>query len=128
MRRWSRPSRRWEPELEMTRVAMRLFAERDVVGAEEFADLDELIDRANRRVVKHVLELVDRSLLQEWGLRMIIVSRCLSGSVTTPPTSARTAYRHGRLREFTDASHPEGVSSSANRPPRVGGSVTVPRA
>ena len=42
---------------EMTRVAMRSFAERDVAGAESLVDLDELIDRANRRVVKHVLEL-----------------------------------------------------------------------
>ena len=40
---------------EMTRVAMRSFAERDVDGAESLVDLDELIDRANRRVVEHVL-------------------------------------------------------------------------
>src|SRR5918997_255999 len=42
---------------EMIRVAMRSFAERDRDGAESLVDLDELIDRANRRVVNHVLEL-----------------------------------------------------------------------
>ena len=96
---------------EMTRVAMRSFAERDVAGAESLVDLDELIDRANRRVVKHVLEL-DRSSLQEWGLRMIIVSRCLERiGDHAVDIGEQTAYLvTGEFREFTDASHPEGVS------------------
>ncbi len=41
---------------EMIRVAMRSFAERDLAGAETLVDLDELIDRANRRVVEHILD------------------------------------------------------------------------
>ncbi len=40
-------------------------------------DLDELIDRANRRAVQHLLALGSNRELREWGLRMIIVSRCL---------------------------------------------------
>ena len=42
---------------EMIRVALDSFAERDVERAESLVDLDELIDRANRRVVQHVLAL-----------------------------------------------------------------------
>ena len=97
---------------EMTRVAMRSFAERDVAGAESLVDLDELIDRANRRVVKHVLELGTDPSLQEWGLRMIIVSRCLERiGDHAVDIGEQTAYLvTGEFREFTDASHPEGVS------------------
>jgi phosphate transport system protein len=96
----------------MTRVAMRSFAERDLAGAESLVDLDELIDRANRRVVKHVLELGTDPSLQEWGLRMIIVSRCLERiGDHAVDIGEQTAYLvTGEFREFTDASHPEGVS------------------
>ena len=41
---------------EMIRVALSAFANRDVAAAETLVDLDELIDRANRRVVKHLLD------------------------------------------------------------------------
>ena len=94
---------------EMTRVAMRSFSERDVTGAESLVDLDELIDRANRRVVKHVLELGNDPALREWGLRMIIVSRCLERvGDHAVDIGEQTAYLvTGELREFTDASHPE---------------------
>ena len=42
---------------EMIRVALDSFAERDLERAESLVELDELIDRGNRRVVQHVLEL-----------------------------------------------------------------------
>jgi phosphate transport system protein len=97
---------------EMTRVAMRSFADRDLRGAESLVDLDELIDRSNRRVVKHVLELGNDPALREWGLRMIIVSRCLERvGDHAVDIGEQTAYLvTGEFREFTDASHPEGVS------------------
>jgi phosphate transport system protein len=95
---------------EMFRVAMRSFAERDLVGAESLVDLDELIDRANRRFVKHVLELGHDPELMEWGTRMIIVSRCLERiGDHAVDIGEQTAYViTGEFREFTDASHPEG--------------------
>ena len=46
---------------EMARVAMRSFQHRDLHRAEALVDLDELIDRANRRTTEHVLELGDRA-------------------------------------------------------------------
>ena len=41
----------------MVRVALDSFAARDVVRAQELVDLDELIDRTNRRVVDQVLQM-----------------------------------------------------------------------
>jgi phosphate transport system protein len=97
---------------EMIRVAMRSFAERDQQGAESLVELDELIDRANRRVVSHVLDLGNDPALREWGLRMIIVSRCIERvGDHAVDIGEQTAYLvTGEFREFTDASHPEGVS------------------
>jgi phosphate transport system protein len=93
----------------MTRVAMRAFAERDLAGAESLPDLDEMIDRANRRVVEHVLDLGNDLELRERGVRMIVVSRCLERvGDHAVDIGEQTAYLvTGEFREFTDASHPE---------------------
>jgi phosphate transport system protein len=92
---------------EMTRVALRSFELRDLVRAEALVDLDELIDRANRRTVEHVLELGAEQ--REWGLRMLVVSRCLERiGDHAVDIGEQTAYLvTGEFREFTDASHPE---------------------
>jgi phosphate transport system protein len=96
---------------EMIRVALDAFVSRDVAGAESLVDLDELIDRTNRRVVEHILELGGDPALREWGLRMIIVSRCLERiGDHAVDIGEQTAYLvTGEFREFTDASHPERV-------------------
>ena len=93
---------------EMIKVAMRSFAERDLAGAESLMELDELIDRANRRLVRHVLELGGDASKREWGLRMIVISRCLERvGDHAVDIGEQTAYLvTGELREFTDASHP----------------------
>ena len=94
---------------EMTRVALRSFQHRDVSRAEALVDLDELIDRANRRLAEHVLELdADQ---REWGLRMLVVSRCLERiGDHAVDIGEQTAYLvTGEFREFTDASHPEEI-------------------
>jgi phosphate transport system protein len=92
---------------EMITVALDSFAARDVAAAESLVDLDELIDRANRRVVQHVLSLGADPKLQEWGLRMMIVSRCLERiGDHAVDIGERVAYLvTGEFREFTDASH-----------------------
>jgi phosphate transport system protein len=93
---------------EMIRVALDSFAARDLEGASSLVDLDELIDRANRRVVEHILDLGGDPALREWGLRMIIVSRCLERvGDHAVDIGEQTAYLvTGEFREFTDASHP----------------------
>jgi phosphate transport system protein len=93
---------------EMIRVALDSFAERNLERAETLVELDELIDRANRRVVQHVLSLGGDPDLREWGLRMIVVSRCLERiGDHAVDIGEQTAYLvTGEFREFTDASHP----------------------
>jgi len=93
---------------EMIKVALDSFADRDAERAETLVDLDELIDRANRRFVQHVLSFGRDPQLREWGLRMIIVSRCFERiGDHAVDIGERTAYlATGEFREFTDASHP----------------------
>jgi phosphate transport system protein len=93
---------------EMIRVALDSFAERDVARAESLVELDEVIDEGNRRVVQHVLSLGSDPARREWGLRMIVVSRCLERiGDHAVDIGEQTAYLvTGEFREFTDASHP----------------------
>jgi phosphate transport system protein len=93
----------------MISVAMRAFAERDLAGAESLVDLDELIDRANRRLVRRVLEVGGGVEMREWGLRMIVISRCLERlGDHVVDVGEQVAYLvTGELREFSDASHTE---------------------
>ena len=93
---------------EMIRVALDAFANRDLEAAETLVDLDELIDRANRRFVQQVLSFGRDPKLHEWGLRMIIVSRCFERiGDHAVDIGERVAYLvSGEFREFTDASHP----------------------
>jgi phosphate transport system protein len=92
---------------EMIRIALDSFARRDLAGAESLVELDELIDRANRRAVQHVLALGSNVELREWGLRMIVVSRCLERiGDHAVDIGEQTAYLvTGEFREFTDASN-----------------------
>jgi phosphate transport system protein len=100
---------------EMIRSALDTFVNRDVAGAETLVDLDELVDRGNRRVVQHVLALGSNPALREWGLRMIIVSRCLERiGDHAVDIGEQTAYLvTGEFREFTDASHVDDDDSSS---------------
>ena len=68
------------------------------------------------RVVQHVLALGSNPALREWGLRMIIVSRCLERiGDHAVDIGEQTAYLvTGEFREFTDASHVDDDSSSNN--------------
>jgi phosphate transport system protein len=96
---------------EMIRVALDAFTNQDVAEAESLVDLDELIDNTNRRLVKYVLELGGDPDRREWGLRMIIVSRCLERiGDHAVDIGEQVAYLvTGEFREFTDASHRESI-------------------
>ena len=91
-------------------MALRSFQHRDLARAEALVDLDELIDRTNRRLAERVLELDAEH--REWGLRMLVVSRCLERiGDHAVDIGEQTAYLvTGEFREFTDASHPEADS------------------
>jgi phosphate transport system protein len=92
---------------EMVRIALDSFAERDVERAQSLVELDELIDRTNRRVTDKVLEMASSPGLQEWGMRMIVVSRCLERiGDNAVDIGEQTAFLvTGEFREFSDASH-----------------------
>jgi len=93
---------------EMIRIALTSFQRRDLEAASSLVDLDELIDRANRRAVDRVLDFGGDVEKREWGLRMILVSRCLERiGDHAVDIGEQTAYLvTGEFREFTDASHP----------------------
>jgi phosphate transport system protein len=94
---------------EMIRVALDALANRDLQAAESLVDLDELIDRANRRFVERVVEVVGEPGLREWVLRMVIVSRTLEriGDHAVDIGEQVSYLLTAEFREFTDASHPE---------------------
>jgi phosphate transport system protein len=95
---------------EMIRVALDSFQRRDLEAASSLVDLDELIDRANRRAVERVLDLGGDVSKREWGLRMILVSRCLEriGDHAVDIGEQTAFLITGEFREFTDASHTDG--------------------
>ena len=93
---------------EMVRVALDSFAQRDLHGAESLVDLDELIDRANRRFVERLVDVMAEPGLREWGLRMVVVARTIERiGDRAVDIGEQTAYLiTSEFREFTDASHP----------------------
>jgi phosphate transport system protein len=93
---------------QMIRVALDAFADRDVEKARSLQDLDELIDRANRRATEDVLSLGDSPEEREYGLRMLVISRCVEriGDHAVDIGEQVTYLVTGELHELTDASHP----------------------
>ena len=91
---------------EMLKHSLDAFMNRDVEAAESLVELDELIDRANRRAVHHLMAIGSNPEMREWGLRMIIVSRCLERiGDHCVDIGEQVAYLvTGEFREFTDAS------------------------
>jgi phosphate transport system protein len=93
---------------EMIRVALASFQNRDLAGAESLVDLDELVDRANRRIVERILDLGADPAMREYGLRMVVVSRALEriGDHAVDIGEQIAYLLTAEFREFTDASHP----------------------
>jgi phosphate transport system protein len=94
---------------EMIRVALDAFGNRDLDAAESLVELDELVDRANRRVVARILDLGDAPAMREYGLRMVLVSRALEriGDHAVDIGEQISYLLTAEFREFTDASHPQ---------------------
>jgi phosphate transport system protein len=92
---------------QMIRVALDAFAERDLEKAKSLQELDELIDRANRRAVEDVLNLGDSMDEREYGLRMLVVSRCVEriGDHAVDIGEQIAYLVTGDFHELTDASH-----------------------
>ena len=93
---------------EMVRVALDSFAARDLAGAESLVERDDLIDRANRRFVERLVDLMAEPELREWGLRMVVAARTIERiGDRAVDIGEQTAYLlTAQFREFSDASHP----------------------
>ena len=96
-----------ERAAEMVRIALDSFSARDVERAHGLVELDELIDRTNRRVSDQVLTMANVPGTQEWGMRMIVVARCIERiGDNAVDIGEQTAFVvTGEFHEFTDASH-----------------------
>jgi phosphate transport system protein len=92
---------------EMVKIALDSFADRDITRAKALVDLDELVDRTNRRVTDKVLQMASDPSQQEWGMRMIVVARCLERiGDNAVDIGEQTAFLvTGEFKEFVDASH-----------------------
>jgi phosphate transport system protein len=93
---------------QMIRVALESFATRDADKAQTLVELDELIDRANRHATEDVLSLGDSPEEREYGLRMLVISRCVEriGDHAVDIGEQVVYLVTGEFREFSDASHP----------------------
>ncbi len=93
---------------QMIRVALDSFASRDPDKALTLVELDELIDRANRNATEDVLSLGDSPEEREYGLRMLVVSRCVEriGDHAVDIGEQVVYLVTGEFRELSDASHP----------------------
>ncbi|MBX5473801.1 MAG: phosphate signaling complex protein PhoU [Thermoleophilia bacterium] len=93
---------------EMLRVALDSFARRDLAGAESLVELDELIDRANRRFVERLVDVMVDPELREWGLRMVVAARTIEriGDRAVDIGEQIAYLLTAQFREFEDASHP----------------------
>ncbi len=93
---------------EMVRLALDAFANRDLGGAESLVERDDLIDRANRRFVERLVDLMAQPELREWGLRMVVAARTIEriGDRAVDIGEQIAYLLTAELREFSDASHP----------------------
>jgi phosphate transport system protein len=92
---------------DMIRVALVSFQQRDVDQARLLGDLDEAVDVTNRRAVEEVIALGASADRREWGLRMLMVSRCIEriGDHAVDIGEQTVYLVTAQFSEFTDASH-----------------------
>jgi phosphate transport system protein len=87
------------------------FANRDVALAEDLVRQDDAIDLLNRECFKLALEIGEDPDTREWAMHMMLVARSIERiGDNAVDIGEQTAFVvTGLFREFTDASHPEGV-------------------
>jgi phosphate transport system protein len=93
---------------EMIRVALDAFAARDLGAAESLVERDDVIDRANRRFVERLVDLMAEPEMREWGLRMVVAARTIEriGDRAVDIGEQISYLLTAEFREFSDASHP----------------------
>jgi phosphate transport system protein len=88
--------------------AKESFAERNVAVAQDLVRQDAEINRLNRGIFRHAVEIGDNLELREWAMFMILVARAIERIADNAVDIAeQTAFVvTGLFREFTDASQP----------------------
>jgi len=91
------------------------FERRDVDMAQDLVRQDDEIDRLNREVFHHALELGDEADRREWAMHMMLVGRCIERiGDNAVDIGEQTAFVvTGLFREFEDASHPVSAPPTA---------------
>jgi phosphate transport system protein len=99
---------------ELLDTALRAFSDRDAELAEELPVKDNVLDRLNRGMLEDLKEYAGDEKSFEWAVNLILVARYMERMGDhAVDIGERTSYMvTGVMREFTDASHPEGVPST----------------
>ena len=99
---------------ELLDTSLRAFAERDAELAEELPIKDNVLDRLNRGMLEVLKEYAGDEKSFEWAVNLILVARYLERMGDhAVDIGERTAYLvTGVMREFTDASHPDGEANA----------------
>jgi phosphate transport system protein len=93
--------------VQMLRIALEAFTQRDVERAEQLQKLDDPVDRLNRATHLEALKLADDPLALDWGMHANLAARALERvGDQAVDIGEQVAYLvTGEFREFTDASH-----------------------
>jgi phosphate transport system protein len=93
--------------VQMIRIALEAFAQRDVGRAEQLQKLDDPVDRLNRATHIEALKLAEDPPALDWGLHANLAARALERvGDQAVDIGEQVAYLvTGEFREFTDASH-----------------------
>ena len=100
--------------VEMVRVAMDALRRRDLELCLRLPKMDDPVDRLNRNMHFEVAKLADEPRALEWGMHMNLAARALErvGDNAVDIGEQVAFLVSGEFREFTDASHPGGVSAA----------------
>ena len=93
--------------VQMLRIALEAFSQRDVGRAEQLQKLDDPVDRLNRATHLEALKLADDPAALDWGLHANLAARALErvGGQAVDIGEQIAYLVTGEFREFTDASH-----------------------
>jgi phosphate transport system protein len=91
----------------MIRTAMDAFAQRDLALCMTLPQMDDPVDRLNRRMHLEALKLADDPQSLDWGMHMNLAARALErvGDNAVDIGEQVGFLVTGEFREFTDASH-----------------------
>ena len=91
----------------MIRTVMEAFARRDLSLCLKLPELDDPVDRLNRRMHLEALKLADDPRGLDWGMHMNLAARALErvGDNAVDIAEQVSFLLTGEFREFTDASH-----------------------